>query len=155
MTTTTQKLFTKLLFNFLLNFLLYFNFPEFASACKKSAQFISIHSSNHLVTRGATTIFDHIHPNVFLSNLNLWYQHLKKHTVSLLCSRDIFDLKSCNLIGQNSFGPVWLRNKLIDLLILPFAKKVRKATWRKPKHGEKLKMDSIIRKSNYSCIVLE
>ena len=66
----------------------------------------SIHSSNHLVTRMAATIYDHIHRNIFLSTLNFCYQHVKKQTISSLYSRDIFDLKSCNLIEQHHFGPI-------------------------------------------------
>ena len=45
------------------------NFLELTSVCKKSAQFIYlfIHSP---CDECATTIFDHTHPNIFLSTLN-------------------------------------------------------------------------------------
>ena len=69
----------------------------------------SIHSSIHLVTRIAKTISGQTHPNIFLSTLNFWYQHVKKSTVSLLCSRHIFHLKSCNLIGHQTY----IRAKLL------------------------------------------
>ena len=49
------------------------NFPGFASACQKSAQFI--HST---VARVVTAICDHTHRNIFLSTLNFWYQHAQK-----------------------------------------------------------------------------
>ena len=91
LTTATQKLLTLIV-----------HFIEFPSACKKSAN-SSTHSSIHLVTRVATTISDHTHPNNFLSTLNFWYEHVKKQTISSLCSRDIFDLKSFSLIGQHRF----------------------------------------------------
>ena len=109
------------------------NFLEFTSVYKKSAQFI--HSFIHSpYDQCLTTISDHTHPNIFLSTLNFWYQHVKKQTISSLCSRDIFDLKSCNLIGQHHFGPIWLRNKLTNLLILRLAKKMIEKT-KKTKNG--------------------
>ena len=86
------------------------NFSEFASACKKSAQFI--HSFIHSpCTRVVSTV----------SALNFWYHH-KKDTISLLYSRDILYLKTCTLIGQHCVGPIWLENKLADLLILLLTK---------------------------------
>ena len=92
--------------------------------CIRMQKISSVHSSIHLVTRLAKTICVHTHPNIILSTFNLWYQHAKKWTISSLCSRDIFDLKSWNLIGQNCFGLLWLRSRLIDLLFLPLAKKM-------------------------------
>ena len=54
------------------------NFLEFKSVCKKSAQFI--HSFIHSpYDQCLTTISDHTHPNIFLSTLNFWYQHVKKY----------------------------------------------------------------------------
>ena len=52
------------------------NFSGFASAYKNHHS-SPIISSIHLVTRAATTISDHTHPSVFLSNLNFWYEHVK------------------------------------------------------------------------------
>ena len=44
--------------------------------------------------------------------------------MSLLFSRDMFDLKFCKPIGQHFFGPIYLRNKLADLLILSLTKNI-------------------------------
>ena len=74
-------------------------FLQFTSVCNKSAQFI--HSFIHWpCDLCATTICDHTQPNIFLSTLNFWYQHVKKCRLSSFCSRYIFDL---NL-------SVWLAN---------------------------------------------
>ena len=98
---------------------------------------LSSSASIHLV---GATIYDHTHPNIFLSTLNDWYQPKKPksrlfHHIIL----EIFDLKLYNLIGQHRFGPIWLRNKLTDLLILPLTKKMMEK-----QDGRKLKMDSVI-----------
>ena len=53
------------------------NFREFASTCKKSAQFI--HSFFiYYVTRVVKIAFAHKDPNVFQSTFNFLYQHGKK-----------------------------------------------------------------------------
>ena len=84
-------------------------FLQFTSVCNKSAQFI--HSFIHSpCDQCATTISDHTQPNIFLSTLNFWYQHVKMWRLSSLCSRYIFDLKSFSLIGQYQFDPIWMRN---------------------------------------------
>ena len=50
------------------------------------------------------------------------------------------------LIWLYCFGPIWLRNKLIDLLLLPFGQKDEK----------EVRTDSNITKSNYNYyMVLE
>ena len=75
----------------------------------------------------------------------------KKVEYFITCSRYVFGLKSCNLIGLNSFGPIWLKNKLYNRFI-DFTcgyKDDREVRWKKPKNG------FIIMKSNYSYMVLE
>ena len=72
-------------------------YSEIVSPCKKSVCFIDsfmrYSQFKSPVTRVATPISDHTHPNIFLSTLNFWYQYAKKQAISSLCSRDIFDLK--------------------------------------------------------------
>ena len=57
-------------------------YSEIVSPCKKSV--CSIDSSLRYsqfkspVTSVTTPIFDHTHPNIFLSTLNFWYQCAKK-----------------------------------------------------------------------------
>ena len=81
------------------------NFPEFASACKKSAQFI--HSFIHSpYDQCLTTISDHTHPNIFLSTLNFWYQHVKKYRLFHHFVLDIY------LIWNPS---IWLANTNLAL----------------------------------------
>ena len=52
-----------------------FSFPEFALACKKSVHsinsFLPYSQSYNPVTRLATPISDHVHPNIFWSTFNL------------------------------------------------------------------------------------
>ena len=85
------------------------NFPEFTSVCKKSAQFI--HSFIHLpYDQCLTTISDHTNPNIFLSTLNFWHQHVKKY--------GLFDLNSVSLIGQLN------EKQLTDFLIWCLAKTI-------------------------------
>ena len=55
------------------------------------------------VTRLTTPIFDHNHPNNFLSTLNFWYQYAKNQAISSLCSSDIFDLKILQSDWQRLF----------------------------------------------------
>ena len=105
LTTNTQKL--------LKQFLTFLNLHQHTKNQLSSA----IHSSIYLVTWVVKTISDRTHPNIFLSTPNFCYQYVKKQTISSPCSRDIIDLKSCNLIGQHHFGPIWLRNKLTDLAL--------------------------------------
>ena len=57
------------------------------------------------MTSAATPIFDHIHPNIFLSTLNFWCQYTKKQAIASLCSRDIFDLKILLSDWQIPFWP--------------------------------------------------
>ena len=65
------------------------NFPEFTSVCKKSAQFI--HSFIHSpCDQCVTTISDHTHPNIFLSTLNFWYQHVKNYRILHQFALDIY-----------------------------------------------------------------
>ena len=101
----------------------FLNFPEFASACKISAQLVYsfIHSPS-CDQGGHNNFWPHLLQYFSISS---WYQHVKKQTISSLCFNDIFDLKSCNLIDQHCFGPRWLRNKLPDLYNdFTFAKKM-------------------------------
>ena len=69
---------------------------------------LSVISSIYLVNRVATTISNHIHPNIFLSTLKFWYQQVKTTKLGyfITCSRDIFHFKSYNLIDENCFGPI-------------------------------------------------
>ena len=71
------------------------------------------------VTRVATPIFDHMHPNIFLSTLNFWYE------LSSLRSRDIFDIKILQSDWQDRDCPIGLTNKLIDFLLLRLTKKMK------------------------------
>ena len=101
------------------------NFLEFTSACTKSAQ--STHPFIHSpCDQCATTISDHTNPNIFLSTLNFWVSICKKvQTISSLCSRYIFDLKSFNLIGWPvQIWPYMNEKQLTDLLILHLAMKM-------------------------------
>ena len=75
------------------------NFLEFTSVCKKSAY-----------DQCLTTNSDQTHPNIFLSTLNFWHQHVKKY--------GLFDLNSLSLIGQLN------EKQLTDFLILCLAKKI-------------------------------
>ena len=85
------------------------NFLEFTSVCKKSALFI--HSFIYSpCDQCATTISAHTRPNIFLSTLNFWHQHVKKY--------GLFDLNSLSLIGQLN------EKQLTDFLILCLAKKI-------------------------------
>ena len=122
------------------------SFPEFTSVCKNSAQFI--HSFiNSSCDQCTTTISDHTYSNIFLSTNNFWYQHVKKYRLFHHFVLDIYLI--WNLIGQYQFGPMWMRNKLTDLLILHLAKKMIEEM------EKKLKMGFIIMRSNYSYMVLE
>ena len=49
----------------------------------------------------------------------------KRRFVSSLCSRDILDLKILQSDWQSHFGPMWLRKKPIDLLLLNLVKKMK------------------------------
>ena len=95
--------------------------------------------------RVAATFSDHTHPSIFLSTLNFWYQHAKNTKVGcfITFSRDTFDLKSYNLIGQqHCFGPIYMTEKqLIDLYTDFFFGSLDD---REVKDGRKPKMDSII-----------
>ena len=79
---------------------------------EKSAQLIHSFIHSPCDQDGHNHFWPH-HPNIFLSTLNFWYQHVKKKTNSLLYSKDIFDLKSCSLIGQHHFGPGMTEKKTI------------------------------------------
>ena len=47
---------------------------------KISSVYLFIHSFIHSpCDQYATTISDHIQPNIFLSTLNFWYQYVKKY----------------------------------------------------------------------------
>ena len=56
-------------------------YSEIVSPCKKSVcsidSFMRYSQFKSPVTRVATPIFDHTHPNIFLSALNFWYQYAK------------------------------------------------------------------------------
>ena len=56
------------------------------------------------MTMPAPIFFNH-----FLISMNL-YQYAEYQAFSSFCSRDVVDLKFCNLIGQEHFGP-YLRNQ--------------------------------------------
>ena len=58
----------------------------------------------------------------------------KKQTISSPCSRDIFDCKSYNLIGQHHFGPVWQiqTNRFTDFTF--GWKDDREVRWKKTKN---------------------
>ena len=108
------------------------SYPEFVSPFKKSVysidSFMRCSQFKSSVTRVVTPIFDNTHPNMFLSILNFWYQYAKSRLFHHFILEIYLIKKSYNLIvkGRFAFGPVWLRNKLIDLLLLPLAKKMKK-----------------------------
>ena len=100
---------------------------------EKSAKFIHSFIQLPCDQEGHITISGQTRLNIFPSTFNFWYQHVKKQTISLLCSRDIFDLKSSSLIDQHHFGSIKKKKKLTDLLILPLAKIMIR--WKKTKNG--------------------
>ena len=64
------------------------------------------------VTKLVTLIFDHTHPNIFLSTLNFWYQYAKKQVISSLCSRDKLDLKILQSYWPRPFLPNMTEDQL-------------------------------------------
>ena len=93
------------------------SFLEFVSANKKSVysinSFLSYSQFKSPMTRMATHIFPHNHPNIFQSTFNFHesVSYAKKQAISSFCSMNISDLRSCNPIGLEHFGP-YLRNQI-------------------------------------------
>ena len=99
------------------------NFLEFASAWKISLVHLSVHYPFTLWPRWPQPFLTTPTPIFFYQLLISGINMYKVDYFIALFERYIFDLKSCILIRQHCFGPIWLTNKLADLVVLSLAKR--------------------------------
>ena len=141
---------------------IFISYCELVSPSKKSIYsidfFMRYSQFKRLFTRETRSTFNHSHPNIFnflifkllISCINMQKSRLIFHHFVL----EIYLIyRFWNLIDIECFDPIWLRNKLINLLLLLSAKKMKEKYLRWKRKTKNIY--SIILKSNYSYMLPE